>query len=209
MKFKQQRVRGGLWSALAHVLLFHQENRVSTHEQKRLARRIEERVTNYLCAWKKEAFRPQFRAGEGGAHNIEKYCQTLGHHPLHSNLALELQAFAEIHELDVVMYDRSSNHPDWRTTPTMARAHPFRKGAGRVRILRQGGGAWAALYAVHDMAGGGVRHAKARGGAPPPGPYGQCRAETQCDEDWTCLRQMCVPARDALPPEHAASAATY
>ena len=168
MKFKQQRVRGGLWSALAHVLLFHRERRVATREQKRLARRIEERVTNYLCTWKKEAFRPRFRAGEGGAHNIEKYCQTLGQHPLHSNLALELQAFAEIHELDVVMYDRSSNHPDWRTTPTLARAHPFRKGAAKVRILRQGNDdTWAALYAVNDMVrGGGAAAAAARRAAP-------------------------------------------
>ena len=157
MKFKKHRVRGGLWSALAHALLFQRERRVSTRPQKRLANRVEERVANYLCAWRKERFRPRFRAGEGGAHNLEKYCQTLGDHPLHSNLALELQAFAEIHELDVVMYDQSNNHPDWRTSPTLARAHPFRKGAGRVRILRHRDGAWSALYAVEQMGGGGGR----------------------------------------------------
>ena len=199
MKFKRQRVRGGLWSALAHALLFERERRVSKRHQKRLAGRVEERVTNYLCAWRKEKFRSRFRAGEGGAHNVDKYCQTLGAHPLHSDLALELQAFAEIHELDVVMYDQSNNHPDWRTTPTLARAHPFRRGAGRVRILRHGGGEWSALYAVDQMGGGGGGGGAARG-PPPPGPYGRCRTEMQCDEDWTCLRQMCVPVRHAMPP---------
>ena len=54
---------------------------MSTRPQKRLANRVEERVANYLCAWRKERFRPRFRAGEGGAHNLEKYCQTLGDHP--------------------------------------------------------------------------------------------------------------------------------
>ena len=63
------------------------------------------------------------------------------------------------------MYDQSNNHPDWRTSPTLARAHPFRKGAGRVRILRHRDGAWSALYAVEQMGGGGGAAADAAAAA--------------------------------------------
>ena len=202
MKFKRQRVRGGLWAALAHVLVFHQHRQVPKREQIAMARRVQDQVRNYMCSWDTEKFRSVFRAGEGGANNVEAYCKHLGQHPLHSNLKMEIQAFAEVHRVDVVMYDQTTGHPDWREHPTLARAHPFRK-APRVRVLRGEGGAWQALYSARDVRGGGSAAAAAAArprGTPRPGPYGSCKNEKNCDDEWTCMRNMCVPVQRALHP---------
>ena len=206
MRFKKQTV-SSVWSALAHVLLFHQERHISArHEQRALAKRVQERVTHYLCDWDRERYRATFPAGEGGAPTIDAYCAHLkmqqASHPLKSNMTPELRAFSETHGLDVIMYDASTHRPDWKQLPARMHAHPTRA-SPTVRILRTKSGEWMALYATHEIGGGGRRAKKVAGKrrAPPrAGPYGSCAKDPQCEDDWTCMRKMCVPFKRSLHP---------
>lgn len=206
MRFKKQKV-SSFWVALAHVLLFQQEQRMSVRrEQQALAKRVQERVTHYLCDWDREKFRTSFVAGEGGAPTIDAYCGDLkmphSTHPLKSSMEPEVRAFSETHGLNVILYDASTHRPDWKRLPLRVRAHPTRA-SPTVSLMRTREGDWMALYAVHDMSGGGRQRRalrRRRGGVPRAGAYGSCTKDAQCDADWTCMRKMCVPFERAQNP---------